>query len=272
MPGHPWQEALETIIQTTQAAAVLIGESGLEPWENQEMRACLSELVDRKLPVIPVLLPGTPAEPKLPLFLKNVTSVDLREGLTDPGLEKLVWGITGVKPTKPARREGGVLHPYLTSQAAHLAGYDADSPPHELDFRQVIKLLTHEIDKKTSIMWCEWLAMDTRKEKIRAGISLEGIIISYDYPVIYPDCYGFIEVVNTRPELVQELIGDITNLSEIKPWIPYILWHYDRETIQAWLNQYGITSILLDAWIKYLYPETRGNNTSLESDAVLGAE
>jgi len=108
VPGHPWQEALETIIQTTQAAAVLIGESGLGPWENSEMRACLSELVDRKLPVIPVLLPGTPAAPKLPLFLKKVTWVDLREGLTDPGLEKLVWGITGVKPAKQARRGGRV--------------------------------------------------------------------------------------------------------------------------------------------------------------------
>ena len=66
VPGHLWQEGLETIIQTTQAAVVLIGESGLGPWEEPEMRALLSEFVKRKLPVIPVLLPGTPATPKLP--------------------------------------------------------------------------------------------------------------------------------------------------------------------------------------------------------------
>jgi len=66
------------------------------------MRACLSQFVKRKLPVIPVLLPGTPAKPELPLFLQSFTWVDLRDGLTDLGLEKLVWGITGVKQTKPA--------------------------------------------------------------------------------------------------------------------------------------------------------------------------
>ena len=114
VPGRSWQEALEKIIQTTQAAAVLIGESGLGPWEDPEMRACLSEFVNRKLPVIPVLLPDTPATPKLPLFLKSFTWVDLRDGLTDPGLEKLVWGITGVKPAKPARLAGGGLHPKST--------------------------------------------------------------------------------------------------------------------------------------------------------------
>jgi CheY-like chemotaxis protein len=104
VPGRPWQEVLETIIETIPAAAVLIGESGLGPWEDPEMRACLLEFVKRKLPVIPVLLPGTPASPKLPLFLQSFTWVDLRDGLNDFGLEKLVWGITGAKPTKRARR------------------------------------------------------------------------------------------------------------------------------------------------------------------------
>ena len=56
-PGCLWGEALETIIQTTQAAVVLIGKNGMGPWEDPEMRACLSEFVKRKMPVIPVLLP-----------------------------------------------------------------------------------------------------------------------------------------------------------------------------------------------------------------------
>ena len=97
IPGHPCMKPLETIIQTTNAAVVLIGDSGLGPWEDQEMRACLMELVKRKLPVIPVLLPNAPTEPELPLFLKNVTWVDLRGGFTDEGLKKIQWGITGVK-------------------------------------------------------------------------------------------------------------------------------------------------------------------------------
>ena len=96
-PGHPWQEALEAIIANTGAAAVLVGADGLGPWENQEMRACLDEFVRRQLPVIPVLLPGCPRRPGLPLFLQAFTWVDLRDNPED-GLKRLLWGITGAKP------------------------------------------------------------------------------------------------------------------------------------------------------------------------------
>ncbi|MDQ3813212.1 MAG: toll/interleukin-1 receptor domain-containing protein, partial [Armatimonadota bacterium] len=86
IPGRPWQEALEDIIQSTKSAAVLIGKDGLGPWEEPEMRACLSEFVRRKMPVIPILLPGARKKPKLPLFLTQFTWVDLRAGLTDEGI------------------------------------------------------------------------------------------------------------------------------------------------------------------------------------------
>ena len=98
VPGRPWQEALEEIIQTAKTAIVMFGPAGLGPWEEPEMRACLNEFVNRKLPVIPVLLPGAPQQPDLPLFLKAFTWVDLRGGLNDDGLDRLVWGITGRKP------------------------------------------------------------------------------------------------------------------------------------------------------------------------------
>ncbi len=98
VPGRPWQEALEEIIRTARSAAVLVGADGLGPWEIPEMRACLSEFVDRDMPVIPVLMPGTPTKPILPLFLKQFTWVDLRSGLTKDGLDQLEWGITGKKP------------------------------------------------------------------------------------------------------------------------------------------------------------------------------
>jgi hypothetical protein len=98
VPGRPWQEALEQIIQTTKTAAVLFGLAGVGPWEDREMRACLSEFVNRRLPVIPVLLPGAPTRPELPLFLRAFTWVDLRSGLREEGLDRLEWGITGKKP------------------------------------------------------------------------------------------------------------------------------------------------------------------------------
>jgi len=54
-PGRAWQELLEEQIQNIGSAAVLVGESGLGPWQNSEMRAFISEFVDRKCPVIPVM-------------------------------------------------------------------------------------------------------------------------------------------------------------------------------------------------------------------------
>lgn len=98
-PGKPWQEALEQVIDTAKAAAVLVGKDGLGPWQNREMRACLSAFVDRNLRVIPVLLPGAKRKPRLPLFLRQLTWVDLRGGITSAGLDELEWGITGKKPT-----------------------------------------------------------------------------------------------------------------------------------------------------------------------------
>jgi hypothetical protein len=105
VPGRPWQEALEQVVCTAKSAAVLVGKDGMGPWQDREMRSCLSQFVKRQLPVIPVLLPGAPSEPDLPIFLSELTWVDLRGGLTDEGLERLKWGITNVAspvlPTPP---------------------------------------------------------------------------------------------------------------------------------------------------------------------------
>ena len=120
VPGQPWQEALEAAIETTQSAAILIGKDGLGPWESPEMRACLAKFVERRLPVIPVLLPGAGKKPKLPLFLQAFTWVDLREGLTSHGLDRLVWGITHKKTGSgvPAHKKSGWPRQWLRSRIA----------------------------------------------------------------------------------------------------------------------------------------------------------
>lgn len=104
VPGGRWQEAIEKAITTVASSAVLVGSDGIGPWEEPEMRACLDECVRRQMPVIPVLLPGAGAEPALPLFLRQFTWVDLRGGLSDAGLDRLEWGITGVKPRGTSSR------------------------------------------------------------------------------------------------------------------------------------------------------------------------
>jgi len=99
-PGIPWQKLLEAGIKNSKSVAVLVGNDGLGPWEDEEMQAALQLAVKDGRPVIPVLLPGATTEPELPMFLSNRTWVDLRAGITKEGLDELVWGITGVKPER----------------------------------------------------------------------------------------------------------------------------------------------------------------------------
>ena len=104
VPGRMWQEAIEEIVQSTNSAAVCLGAGGIGPWERPEMRICLGEFVRRGMPVIPLLLPGCKKEPKLPLFLTELTWVDLRRGMDDEGLDRLEWGIRGTKPPSRTRK------------------------------------------------------------------------------------------------------------------------------------------------------------------------
>jgi hypothetical protein len=107
IPGRPWQDALEEVVETAKSAAVLVGNDGIGPWHHQELSACLSEFARRKLPVIPVFLPGAPAHFELPMFLRQLTFVDLRGGLTPAGLHQLRWAITGLKSDKSHAESGG---------------------------------------------------------------------------------------------------------------------------------------------------------------------
>ena len=102
IPGRNWQPLLEDGIKQSASGAVLVGKDGFGPWEDEEMQALLRQAVSQGKPVIPVLLPGAPTQPQLPMFLLSRTWVDLREGFTGPGMERLVWGITGTRPGRKA--------------------------------------------------------------------------------------------------------------------------------------------------------------------------
>jgi len=96
-PGLPWQEGLEEGVRASRSVAVFVGKDGMGAWQTPEMRAFLARSRREGIPVIPVLLPGCPESPQLDLFLEAMTWVDLRQGLTDEGLARLAWGITGTK-------------------------------------------------------------------------------------------------------------------------------------------------------------------------------
>ncbi|HMJ61049.1 MAG TPA: toll/interleukin-1 receptor domain-containing protein [Bryobacteraceae bacterium] len=98
IPGRPWQRELERQISNIKSAAVFVGMDGVGPWQQQELYGFLDEFVSREMPVIPVLLASAAKEPMLPHFLRNMTWVDFRVVQPDP-LERLVWGITGKRPS-----------------------------------------------------------------------------------------------------------------------------------------------------------------------------
>lgn len=99
VPGESWQEALEEALDQSRTYAVFVGPSGIGPWENEEMRSALEERVrDNSRRVIPVLLPGVLDSTVncLPRFLRRLTWVDFRNGLSDPEVfRRLLNGIKG---------------------------------------------------------------------------------------------------------------------------------------------------------------------------------
>lgn len=79
------------------SVAVFIGSSGLEPWQEPDINELLQEFVNRKRPVIPVLLPTASKMPQFPAFLRGQMWVDFRQPQPEP-MKQLIWGITGKKP------------------------------------------------------------------------------------------------------------------------------------------------------------------------------
>lgn len=98
-PGMPWQRQLGRQIETIRSAAVLVGKSGLGPWQSEELESFLQQFVKRGCPVIPVILGDCTTVPKLPVFLANRTWVDFRKSDPDPW-DALIWGITGERPNR----------------------------------------------------------------------------------------------------------------------------------------------------------------------------
>ncbi|MEW1861427.1 TIR domain-containing protein [Streptomyces sp. NPDC088194] len=95
-PGTPWIVAIQDQLETMPCAAVLIGPSGVGPWQRDEVWYVLQEFLGRRCPVIPVLLAGA-AQPEVPVLLRNMQWVDFNRELPDP-MHLLLWGITGVHP------------------------------------------------------------------------------------------------------------------------------------------------------------------------------
>ncbi len=98
-PGTLLRKEQEQFMTTLPAAAILVGQHGMEEWQEMQMYVLLQQFVMRKdFPLIPVLLESAPAGPPLPPFLATIAWVDYHRTIPDP-LGQLIFGITGKRPT-----------------------------------------------------------------------------------------------------------------------------------------------------------------------------
>jgi hypothetical protein len=99
--GQRWRVELERQLGTIPCAAVFVAADGIGPWQDREVDVILDEMVRRDGRVIPVLLPGCPVKPELPLLLRSFHWVDFR-GDEQEAILSLVRGILGSKRVAPA--------------------------------------------------------------------------------------------------------------------------------------------------------------------------
>jgi WD40 repeat protein/nucleotide-binding universal stress UspA family protein len=62
-PGRWFQEVIQAAVPKVASAAVVVGTTGLGPWQALELKVFVSACIDLAIPVIPVLLPGATIPP-----------------------------------------------------------------------------------------------------------------------------------------------------------------------------------------------------------------
>ncbi len=97
-PGVRFAVEIEKILPQTKSIAVLIGSSGIGPWEDMEHYAALTLFVKQQRPIIPVILPNLVTKPELPLFLSQFGWVSFKSLDDQDALDNLQWAITGQRP------------------------------------------------------------------------------------------------------------------------------------------------------------------------------
>ena len=174
-PGAVWQEVLAEILQTTRAAAVLLGPDGVGPWQRLEIQGALMEFVDRGLPVIPVLLPGAQEAPALPFFLKTFTWSDLRSGYDVESLDRLEWGITGRKPDRSPTLGSSTASPKLNFKAwlRHIRSMHGELAP---ALREGSKQALRHVYVELRLMEREALVESGQRMVLGGRLSLEKIL------------------------------------------------------------------------------------------------
>jgi formylglycine-generating enzyme required for sulfatase activity len=103
-PGRYFQDEIQKAIANVKSAAIFISTNGIGKWQALEVRTFMSQCIEKKIPVIPVLLTDVTSIPEDLFFFKELHCVYFTKGLDDnEALDSLIWGITGQKPKKNTR-------------------------------------------------------------------------------------------------------------------------------------------------------------------------
>ncbi|PSR18601.1 hypothetical protein C8255_06555 [filamentous cyanobacterium CCP3] len=95
LPGTFFQDAIQQAINQVKSAAIFISPNELGKWQLLELRAFISILVEKDIPVIPVLLPGKSEIPGNLFFLQQLNWVAFSEIEDEEAFRRLIQGITG---------------------------------------------------------------------------------------------------------------------------------------------------------------------------------
>src|SRR3954470_7176225 len=103
VPGMPWPVALEQALERSKAVAVFLGPGEMGRWQQREQHLAVDRQTLARIPVVPVLLPGS--DPPLGFLALN-TGVDLRDGLDEERpLEILAAAVRGLAPAEAGAAE-----------------------------------------------------------------------------------------------------------------------------------------------------------------------
>ena len=178
-PGMSFQDEIQKAIPLIKAAAIIIGTQGLGKWQIMELRSLITKFVDRKIPVIPVLLPGVDKIPGDLLFLQELNWVKFEQIDDLTAFCRLEWGITQVKPD---------LHPktvQLTAEEWFNIGYNKGESG---DYQGAIAKVRSKLNNKTSeLIAPEWLDLGNNKYDLG---DFQGAIADYNQAIQIDPCYG----------------------------------------------------------------------------------
>jgi WD40 repeat protein len=122
-PGREFVPALAEALHESKTCVVFLGPNGLGPWQKQEVQFAIDRRArDEAFHVIPVLLPGTERPRRGDVahleFLINASWVEFLKTLDDEQLfQKLMWGITGRKPSEGEESYEDGVCPYRGLEA-----------------------------------------------------------------------------------------------------------------------------------------------------------